>query len=985
MVRLVLSIYDFFRKSHASAWCLFTGMTLVMVLLVLRLSYKEDITDFLPLDEQNHTAMSVYQDVSGANRIYAIISGRDDREVSPDRLVEGVESFVSNVEHADTAGYISRTVKEIDMEQMLDITDRVYSGIPYFLTDRDYTRIDSLLQDPTYVERQLQNDKEMLMFPSSNMIGGNISRDPLNLFSPVPGRLRRGGMDIDFETYDGYLLSPDSRKAVVMMESGFGAHESEHNAELVEMLQNAAEQSERSIADIDIHIIGGPVIAVTNASRIKTDSITAVCIAGVLIVLLLIYVFRSVRNILLIIASVSWGWLFALAAIALYYDSVSIIVIGIASVIIGIAVNYPLHLIDHLRESRYTRTALREIVSPLVIGNVTTVGAFLCLVPLKAPALHDLGLFSSLLLVGTILFVLLFLPHVVKTDPRRAADPVLITGIADRNIENKPWIVWSVLALTIFFAVFSFRTEFDSDMRNINYMTQEQKQDMDYFQSLVTEWKNVENLYVVSSGKGWDEAMRNNERISRTIDSLQDAGIVRKLSNVTDFLSSEEMQRHKLEKWNEFKTKYGDRLITELRSGATKVGFSPDAFTDFEEILATDYQPQEPAEMEWLTSSVFMGNISKDEESGRHSIVQTLEVDTEKAEDVRETISSDREFGGICFDVKSMNGSMANTLSDDFNYIGIACGLIVFIFLWLSLGSIELAIMSFLPMAVSWIWILGIMGLLGIKFNIVNIILATFIFGQGDDYTIFMTEGLSYELAYRKRLLGSYKSSIMVSALIMFIGIGTLVFAHHPALRSLGQVTVVGMLSVVLMAYLFPPLVFNWLVRKNGRLRAHPLTLRLICRRILHLPSLLSKRNSERNSNRETAETGSSEKFGDLLRKGISDKELLFYVDGRYLYKGIDIERKARKALKKIAPRLAELRNMTATDTIVVVENKGQGELTLALAMLHPDKTIISHLTNHNSEQILKGAMYQLVDNIRTVDHGELGKWPAEAIVSDEK
>ena len=44
-------------------------------------------------------------------------------------------------------------------------------------------------------------------------------------------------------------------------------------------------------------------------------------------------------------------------------------------------------------------------------------------------------------------------------------------------------------------------------------------------------------------------------------------------------------------------------------------------------------------------------------------------------------------------------------------------------------------------MAVSWVWILGLMGLTETEFNIVNIILATFIFGQGDDYTIFMTEG----------------------------------------------------------------------------------------------------------------------------------------------------------------------------------------------------------------------------------------------------
>ena len=116
-------------------------------------------------------------------------------------------------------------------------------------------------------------------------------------------------------------------------------------------------------------------------------------------------------------------------------------------------------------------------------------------------------------------------------------------------------------------------------------------------------------------------------------------------------------------------------------------------------------------------------------------------------------------------------------------------------------------------MAVSWLWILGIMALLGIQFNIINIILSTFIFGQGDDYTIFMTEGTVYEYTHRRPMLASYRRAIILSALIMFIGIGSLITARHPALHSLAEVTIVGMFSVVLMAFVIPPVVFYWFVR----------------------------------------------------------------------------------------------------------------------------------------------------------------------------
>ena len=173
-----------------------------------------------------------------------------------------------------------------------------------------------------------------------------------------------------------------------------------------------------------------------------------------------------------------------------------------------------------------------------------------------------------------------------------------------------------------------------------------------------------------------------------------------------------------------------------------------------------------------------------------------------------------------------MNSALANNLSDNFNYIGWACALIVFFFLWFSFGNIELALLSFLPMAVSWVWILGIMSLLNIQFNIVNVILATFIFGQGDDYTIFITEGVSYEYAYRRKLLAAYKQSIIISALIMFIGIGSLILAKHPALHSLAEVTIVGMFAVVLMAYILPPLLYSGLVGTKNHYRRRPYSLK---------------------------------------------------------------------------------------------------------------------------------------------------------------
>ena len=206
------------------------------------------------------------------------------------------------------------------------------------------------------------------------------------------------------------------------------------------------------------------------------------------------------------------------------------------------------------------------------------------------------------------------------------------------------------------------------------------------------------------------------------------------------------------------------------------------------------------------------------------AIVSILKVKPDCAQVVADAF---KDANVVAYDERIVTQSFANMLNDNFNFVLFAAGFIVFVFLTISFGRLELSLISFVPLTVSWFWILGIMYLFDIKFNIVNIILATFIFGQGDDYAVFMTEGLMYEYGRGKRVLKSFKNSVAISALIMFVGIGTLIFAKHPAMSSLGLIVVIGMFSVVAASFIFPPLLFDFLTKKrDGTLRAAPFTLR---------------------------------------------------------------------------------------------------------------------------------------------------------------
>ena len=802
----------------------------MLLTFLLRLSYKEDIQDFLPLSETDRNRMAIYQDISGMNRLFVIFETPQPPLGGVERTTQAIEKFVEEIEALKMVNpqwSMINIQATFDLESLSETMDFVYENVPIFLREDDYRRMDSLLDLPGFMDDRLEDDLNTLMFPSSSMLSQNIGRDPLGLFAPLLEELQQSQQEFRYEMYDGYIFTPDMSRAIVMLSSPFGSSETAENARLISLLDEGIERMLTDYPDVKAHIIGGPQIAAQNAQQIMHDCILAVTLAAVLILALLLYAFRRVRDILLIALSVGWGWLFALGCMALVHDSISMIVVGISSVIIGIAVNYPLHLISHVQHQPDIRQALREITTPLLVGNITTVGAFLALVPLKSVALRDLGLFASFLLVGTILFVLIWLPQTLSnsrpsksplkgdffTSPLKGGrvgsvevwrgSPDLLDRLVSVQIERKRWVVAVVAVLTLVFGYFSLSTEFDSDVSNINYITEDQKAEMETlfkFQPL----SNSQTLYLLSTAPDFDEALVRSESRQATIDSLTDAGLIVKHQSVNRFLPSIAEQRVRLGCWNEWVSKHRG-ILSELNAAATKYGFAEEAFSDFADIIQTEYTTQSFDYFFPLTSGAFAGNISRAGQEDA-TIAEMLDIRKEDVARVKAALPD-------AFDIASLNSTVADSLSDDFNYVGWACSLVVFLFLWLSFRRIELAIISFIPMAISWIWILGIMSILGIKFNIVNIILATFIFGQGDDYTIFMTEGCISEYERGKPVFASYKRSIILSALIMFIGIGSLIFAKHPALHSLAEVTIIGMFSVVLMAYLIPPLLYKWWMR----------------------------------------------------------------------------------------------------------------------------------------------------------------------------
>jgi len=941
MVKFFVNIFDFLQKRRPFCFGLLALVVAVLVVMVSSLRYNENIYDFLPVSGNDQKAITLYQDITGGQRIVVMFSNGGGGTSDPDRLAEAVDSFEHFIAHdAQFTADSLQVTTQVDFDKVVGVTDFVYQNMPLMLSDSDYVRMEHALSVPGYADEQLAHDVQMIMMPATGFLTPSIANDPLGLFSPVLERLQARQTAMPVEIDNGYLFTPGRQYAVAMLTSPYGAMESASNSRLVSFVDSAAQRTMSAVNGVSVDITGSPVIAVGNASQIKSDSQWAISIAITLILTLLVFSFRKVRHLLLIGVAIAFGWLFAMALIAVVRSDVSLIVLGIGSIIIGIAVNYPLHFVLHTDHGGTVREVLKEMVAPLLIGNVTTVGAFASLVPLDAPALHDLGLFAAFMLVGTILFVLVFLPHLVKSRAENVEERLTFGKVSAMSPERHPWLLWVLMALTVVFGWFSFGTSFDTNMHHINYMTETQEKLLaDLHASAGI--NDTANVYVVTEGDTWEKALAARERLSPVLDSMLLSGAVNSFSDVTSFVCSEAEQRRRIDRWDAFWQQHRQRVTALLEEKAPQYGFTNEAFDGFTNIINGTYATH-PFDYFEPVRSVLL-NSSFSTSTGRCSVVDVVDAAGKDIAGAEATLNAALapESDGYAFDFVGMNSSIAKSLSDDFNYIGFACGFIVFIFLWLSFGRLELSLLAFLPMAMGWLWILGIMYLLGMQFNIVNVILATFIFGQGDDYTIFITDGLINEFAYRKKLLPSYKNSIIISALIMFIGIGSLIVAKHPALHSLAEVTIVGMFTVVLMAWIVPPLIFGWLVKSNGRTRTIPITIDR-----LFNASKLPKTDG---------------KFGNPITAQATHYYHQ-YIICKYTYKGIGVEKETRRLLKRYDDfsKWIDGYRPASTDTLtaagphtVTIINAGRGQFSLLFALVHPELQVRSYASSPDDAALL--------------------------------
>ncbi len=804
-------IVQFFNKNLLVYLSVLLALFLFISYGVSRLKIDQNIYSVFPKGKEFSTFSKVVQENNLNKQIVFSINGElDDVALQLDTVAK--ELILSS-------GDLMKEFVVFREDDQQKVLRYFYRSFPALLTESDYQTIaNKLVEDSIKQSIALVFDK--MTSPNSLFLRKVFAKDPLGLAWGKLQEIKPQSDSLAYSVEDGILFSADKKRALFTAVLNFDVSDNVKNEDLNLRLEDFKDKINAENPDLNFDYFGTFQIAYENSRQVKEDTFLTMMISIALILLLLIIYYRSFLTPIFFVIPAIFSGLFGLAMVGFIQPEISAISIATSAVLMGIVLDYSFHFFTHYNHTNNALATIKELSSPMLIGSFTTVAAFTALIFTDSVVLQNFGLIALCTLSGAVFFTLLLLPTFLKVFGYK---PKGERSSFRKFFTFPKWAlrisIYLILGLTIFFAWNSNSFQFDADLNNLSFHPKELKEKEERFTGINPDDEKKVHLFVRAKSK--KEAVKKNFELFNQLLAYKKQNGLEELLSLAPYSIPKEIKVSKNEEWISFWKSRKEQVQFSVDKQAKAVGFSETAFQPFFEWISKGDSLISPNEEMKLQVSLGLNKLIYN--SGvEWSIVTSVVLKKEDLPHFKNIIGENEDV--FILDISEMANALMVSVQDDFNYLLVFSSLLVFLSLLVIYGRIELALFAFLPMVISWVWILGICSIFGIEFNFVNIIVATFIFGLGDDFSIFVTDGLLQKYKTKSNVLSSFRSAIILSGITTIIGTGVLYFSKHPAIHSIAVISVVGIACIMLVTLFIQPIIFQFFITNRTEKRRTPVT-----------------------------------------------------------------------------------------------------------------------------------------------------------------
>ena len=636
-----------------------------------------------------------------------------------------------------------------------------------------------------------------------------IARDPLALRNLLLAQLARLSPAPGVRPFQGHLISADGRHVLVVATPSQPSTDTKFARRLEAFFQTLPQQLQASDGSVDdAGVIVTPVGAYRAAldnemlARRDTRRIVAFAMGGIALLLFLTFP-RPWIGLLAFLPAVA-GTVTALFVMSLLQARLSVLTLGFGGAVISITVDHGIAYLLFLDRPRATtgREAAREVLAVGLIATLTTVGAFLALSFSGFPVLGEIGRFAAIGIGSAFVFVHTVMPHLIPSLPpaRRQRPPVLqrqLSRLAGR-MDMKTF--WAGAAVVVVLALCA-HPRFQVDLRAMNSVTPATRAAEARVQDV---WgRFMERVFVVTHGKDLTALMEQGDQVTGLLDKMTAAGQLAPGFLPTVFFPGPARAEDNRAAWQAFWTPSRVAALSRnLQTAGTPLGFAPEAFAPFLEILAAKHvQPvsPDPAYFELL------GIVPDADGTGWRQFFTLKPGPDYNAAAFYDRLA--RTGSARLFDPVFFADRLGHFLAVTFRHMLVVVGGCAVVLLGLFFWDLTLTLLALLPLAAAFAGTLGVLGLAGRPLDIPALMLAIIVLGMGIDYALFTIRAFQRYGSETDPELALFRTTVFLAAASTLVGFGALMSADHAVFKSAGLTSFCGILFSAVGTFVFlPPL-----------------------------------------------------------------------------------------------------------------------------------------------------------------------------------
>ena len=387
-------------QSGSEAWRRSTPwLVLALVatgILGYRLQIGFDISAFFPRETGlvHEVLLEQFQNGPGSRLLVVGLSGAE-QDVLAERSDELREVLAND----------SAFSAVLNGELSEDITAPPEPVASYYLLMRDIEFTDVALR--AAVEERLQD----LAFGGGSAMLKLFARDPFLVTLDVLDRLTPASLT-------GDMWFAEDGSAVLMLETRATAVDIAAQADAIARIR-AAFSTLAATEMLALEITGPGAFGVELQKTIRAEAQKRSILASIALLAVLFLFYRRPRYLLLASLPIAMGFLVGLATVSLLFESVHGITLAFGFTLMGVAIDYPLHLFSHARSGA---SAIERIWPTMRLGAVSTATAYIALAFSGSDGLAQLGVFTAAGVLVAALVTRSWLPYLLGAVEPSAED-----------------------------------------------------------------------------------------------------------------------------------------------------------------------------------------------------------------------------------------------------------------------------------------------------------------------------------------------------------------------------------------------------------------------------------------------------------------------------------------------------------------------------------------------------------------------------------